>query len=219
MRWLSKFLALFMVTTVHAAYVINPVGRQIHGVKISATEDGAVTLTTASGQQMTFRKGQYRSAAADCPAALNKAEQLLQQGQGKQAVPLLKQVKREYRFLAWDQQAIRQLADYYLSSGQFAEAVDEFQSLENQEEPIVQRKLREALMKSGKMELVLSVLNEDIAFGSRDVAAQAYLLRGELKAENGNVEGAKRDWLKVVTFFKAQKEQAVKAEEKLGEMK
>ena len=50
------------------------------------------------------------------------------------------------------------------------------------------------------------------------VEAQAYLMRGELKAEMGDLEGARRDWLKVATFFKAQKKLAAQAEEKLGEM-
>ncbi|MDF7823223.1 hypothetical protein P4B35_04310 [Pontiellaceae bacterium B12227] len=217
MRWLSRFLILLLVASVDAAYVVNNAGRQINGTGISASEDGSVSLTTASGQTMTFRKGQYRSAAADRPPELSRAEKLLKEGHGKRAVPLLKQVKQECRFLAWDQQAIRLLADYYFSSGRFSEAVAEFQSLENQEEPAVQRTLREAMMQSGDLETVLLVLNEDIATGSREAAAQAYLMRGELKAEAGDLEGARRDWLKVITFFKAQKELAEQAEQKRSE--
>jgi tetratricopeptide (TPR) repeat protein len=198
---------------------VNNAGRQIKGSKISATEDGAVTLTTSSGQTMTFQKGQYRSAAADRPAALTKAEQLIENGQGELAVPLLNQVKAECRFLAWDQTAIQLLADYYYSSEQFSEAVAEFQTLEDQSDPEMQRKLREAMMQSGASESVLLVLNEDIANGTREAAAQAYLLRGELKASHGDAEGAYRDWLKVATFFKAQKELALEAEQKLDSHK
>ncbi|MDF7808407.1 hypothetical protein P4E94_13210 [Pontiellaceae bacterium B12219] len=219
MRWFSSFLILLAVASVDAAYVVNNAGRQINGTMISASEDGAVTLTTSSGQTMTFQKGQYRSAAADRPAALNKAEQLLESGQGQQAVPLLKQVKAECRFLAWDQTAIQLLADYYLSSGQYGEAVSEFQTLEDQSDPETQRKVREAMLKSGASDSVLLVLNQDIATGSREAAAQAYLLRGDLNASNGDLEGARRDWLKVATFFKAQKELALEAEQKLDNHK
>lgn len=217
MRWLSSLIIVLSLSSAQAAFVVNNAGRQIKGTKITATEDGAVTLTTASGQRMTFQKGQYRSATADCPKELSRAEQLLKQGQGEQAVPLLKQVKQECRYLAWDQTAIQLLADYYFSIGQFALALEEFQTLEEQSDPVVQRKLREAMMKSGSSDSVLLVLNEDIATGSREAAAQAYLMRGELKAANGDPEGARRDWLKVVTFFKAQKESVLKAEQQLGE--
>lgn len=215
MRWLSSFLIALFICSADAAFVVNNAGRQINGTKISASEDGSVSLTTASGQTMTFRKGQYRSATADRPKELARAEQLLKQGQGEQAVSLLKQVKQECRYLAWDQPAIQLLADYYYSSGQFAEAVKEFQALEDQTDAVLQRKLREAMMKCGKAESVLSVLNEDIATGSREAAAQAYLMRGELKAEAGDLKGARRDWLKVATFFKAQRELAAQAEQKL----
>lgn len=217
MRWLSSLIIALSLCSVEAAFVVNNAGRQIKGTKITATEDGAVTLTTASGQRMTFQKGQYRSARADRPGALSKAEQLLQSGQGEQAVPLLQQVKQECRYLAWDQTAIQLLADYYFSTGQFAPALKEFQTLEDQGDAIVQQKIREAMMKSGELDAVLAVLNEDIATGSREAAAQAYLMRGELKAVNGDPEGARRDWLKVVTFFKAQKELAQEAEKKLGD--
>ena len=217
MRWFSKWLVLFMASSVQAAYVVNNAGRQINGVAISATAAGAVTLTTASGQQMTFQKGQYRSAEADRPAALKEAEQLLKEGAEEQAVALLKQVKKECRYLAWDQPAIQLLADYYFSCGRFAEAATELQALEKKGDAAVQRKLREAMVKSGETESVRAVLNVDIASGSREAAAQAYLLRAELKAANGDVAGARRDWLKVATFFKAQKELAAQAAELLKE--
>ena len=210
------WMIFFIVSVVDAAYVVNNSGRQINGTKISATADGAVTLTTGSGQTMTFRKGQYRSAAADRPVALTRAEQLLQTGQSEQAVPFLKQVKKECRFLDWDQTAIQLLADHYIATDQFAEAVIEFQSLEDQSIPQNQRRLREAMLKSGASETILAVLNEDIAHGTREAAAQAYLMRGKLKAESGDLEGARQDWLKVATFFKAQRELALEAEQKLG---
>lgn len=219
MHRFSSLLIAFWVCSAEAAFVVNNAGRQINGSSISADADGSVTLTTASGQKMTFRKGQYRSATADRPAVLNKAELLLKDGQGEQAVPILKQVKQQCRYLAWDQTAIQLLADYFFSTGQFALALEEFQILEEQSDPVVQQKIREAMMKSGELNAVLAVLNEDIATGSREAAAQAYLMRGELKAVNGDPEGARRDWLKVASFFKAQKELALEAEQKLDSHK
>ncbi|MEA2067956.1 MAG: hypothetical protein U9P12_02035 [Verrucomicrobiota bacterium] len=215
MRWLNSLLVVSMVFSVEAAYVVTQSGRQINGTTISATEDGSVALTTASGQKMTFRKGQYRRAGADKPKALSEAENLLKEGRGGQAVPLLKKVQAEYRFLAWDQAATLLLANHYFETGQFPDAAVGFQALENSNDPAIQARYREALLKSGNVDAMLSVLENDIACGSREAAARAYLMRGDLKAANGEAEGARRDWLKVATFFKAQKELAAEAGERI----
>jgi predicted negative regulator of RcsB-dependent stress response len=216
MRWRNSLLFFLLVVSADAAYVVTLSGRQINGTEISATEDGSITLKTASGQSMTFREGQYRSAAADKPKELDQASRLLRDGKGEQAVPLLRKVKAGYRFLAWDQEAIRLLADYYFEREQYAEAAREFQALENFDDPVVQSRHREALLKSGNTDAVLPALEKDIAEGSREAAAEAYLMRGDLKAANGDSEGARRDWLKVATFFKAQNDLAEQAEQKLG---
>lgn len=214
MRWFNSLLLLGLVYSAEAAHVVTQSGRRIDGVKISATADGSVTLTTAGGQKMTFRKGQYRRAVADKPRELAQAEKLLKDGKGAQAVALLEKVKAGYRFLAWDQRAIGLLGNHYYDAGKFAEAAVEFQALENPD-ATVQGKCLDALIQSGEVVAVLAVLEKDIASGSREVAARAYLLRGDLKAADGDHEGARRDWLKVATFFKAQKESAKQAEEKL----
>ena len=219
MHWCSSLCALLFAASAHAAYVVTQSGRQINGTEISAAEDGSVTLKTASGQSMTFRAGQYRTAAADRPAALDAATRLIGNGEGEQAIPLLRKVQEDYRFLAWDQQAIRLLADYYFDTEEFAAAATAFQLLDDADDPVVQARLREAWFKSGDVEAVLPALEKDIAEGSREAAASAYLLRGNLRAANGDAGGARRDWLKVATFFKAQKESAQQAEQNLGENK
>lgn len=215
MRWIDSLLLLGLVYAAEAAHVVTSSGRRIDGAKISATAEGAVTLTTASGQKMTFRTGQYRRAVADKPRELAQAEKLLEDGKGGQAVALLEKVKAGYRFLEWDQRAISLLANHYYEEGRFAEAVAEFQALENLDDAEVQGKYRDALIQSGQAGAVMVLIEKEIASGSRVAAAQAYLLRGDLKAAGGDREGARRDWLKVATFFKAQKEAAKNAEGKL----
>lgn len=214
MRWLNSVLLFITICSADAAYVVTQSGRQINGSNISATADGSVTLTTATGQSMTFRKGQYKQAAADKPRELMQAEKLLKEGCGDQAVPLLKKVKAEYRFLAWDQTAALLLANYYFEAGRFPEAATAFQALEELDAP-AQTRCREALLKSGNMEAVLSMIGDDISSGSREAAARAYLMRGDLKAARGDRAGARRDWLKVATFFRAQKALAQEAEQRL----
>lgn len=215
MRWLISVVLISCTT--HAAYVVNNAGRQINGSEISASADGSITLKMANGQMMTFQKGQYKSAAAGRPKELDIAEKLIREDQGDKAVPFLKLAKKKCRYLKWDQKAIQLLADHYFESGQFKLAVDEFQLMENQGVPENRRRLREAMMLSGEKDSVLAMLNEDIGSGSREAAAQAYVMRGMHRFDHGDVEGARRDWMKVTTFFKTQKDEVQKAEELLKE--
>ncbi len=216
MHWRTSLVILMLTASANAAYVVTQSGRQINGVKISAGEEGAVTLTTATGQKLTFRKEQYRSAAADRPKQLEQAERLLQNEQGEQAVPLLKQVKSAYRFLEWDQTAILLLANYYYHAGQFLEAVVEFEALDQLTDLELQARHRDAVLKTGNRERICSMLETDISTGSREAAARAYLMRGDLKNADGDRAGARRDWLKVATFFNAQKESAKNAAERIS---
>ena len=215
MRWFVSLGFLFLALPVDAAFVEMPSGQKIKGTEISASADGDVTLVTATGQKMVFRKGRYRRAVADKPPGLARAEKLLAAGQTDEAVALLEKVKADFRFLSWDRQAIRLLADHYLEAGQFAEAAKEFQSLDN---PNAQEreKCRQALIGAGRADAVLPELEKEIASGSREAAARAYLMRGDLRAAGGDAEGARRDWLKVATFFKAQREAAKMAEARMS---
>jgi predicted negative regulator of RcsB-dependent stress response len=219
MRLCGSLCVLLIVASAHAAYVVTQSGRQINGTEIAASQDGSVTLKTASGQSLTFHAGQYRAAVADKPKELDEASRLIMDGQGVQAVQLLRKVQADYRFLAWDQHATRLLADFYFETEKFAAAAKELQRLDAADDPSVQAKLREAWFRSGNVDAVLPALERDIAEGSREAAATAYLLRGDLRAANGDVDGARCDWLKVATFFKAQNESAQEAEQKLGELK
>lgn len=216
MRWRSSLCLLFVAAAVQAAYVVNNAGRKISGPQISADAEGSVTLATASGQKLTFRKGQYRAAAADRPKELDEAAKLLKAGRGEQAVPLLKKVKADCRFLEWDQQAILLLANHFFETEQYALAAAEFQALETRT-PEVQARLRESMVQSGDTQAVLAELNEEIRTGDRAAAARAYLMRGELKAAQGDSSGARRDWLKVITFFKAENEAVLQAKMNLKE--
>ncbi len=217
MCWHNKVMLLAVSVALHveAAYVITQSGRKIEGRAISSEATGAVTLKMEGGQSMTFRKGQYREAVADKPEKLVVAETFLAEEKGEQAIELLQQVMREYRFLNWDQTAALLLGNYWYENGQFDEAVTAFNTLKPPLTSVVLHRRRLALLETGRLELVLPVLEKDIAEGSREAAANAYLMRGDLKANQGDVEGARRDWMKVSIFFKSQKDAAKQAEEKL----
>ena len=210
-------LVLTFCCSVQAAHIINNAGRKIDGVQISAEKDGSVTLITSSGQTMTFLAGQYRSASADRPKELDIAAALIEEGSGDKAVPFLLRAKKRCRFLAWDQQAIQMLADWYFDTGQFEKAAEQYLELDDQSVSQNRKRLRTALLEGGKTRQLLKLLNEDIRSGERDAAAQAYLMRGRLRVENGDQAGGRRDWQKVQLFFRAQKESVEEAERLLKE--
>lgn len=215
MRWGYSLLVVLLVCTAECATVVMNTGRRLVGPTLSATEDGTITIVTEEGETFTLRKEQYRSAKAERPDELERARKLIESGAGAEAVVLLENVKKRCRYLEWDQQAIFMLADYYSNEGLFIQASHEFRLLENQDDPAIQIKLREAMVKCGETDAVLTLLATDIGAESREVAAQAYLMRGDLRFVNGNQSGARRDWLKVVTYFKTEHELAQQAEEKL----
>jgi len=202
--------------SVEAAYVELNNRRKIQGVEISADAKGTVTLITATGQKMQFKKGQYRAAVADRPQEMEQISELLKKKKYAEAVALLKQVKTKYRNLGWDRKASYVLVSVLFTSGKYAEAAAEAAEYlaQSKDEKIAALRVQ-ALEKTGDIEKLMPALEKDIAEGSRDAAARAYLLRGDLKAKAGDFEGARLDWLKVATLFRAQKEAARQALEKL----
>ncbi|MCF7848516.1 MAG: hypothetical protein K9M45_06670 [Kiritimatiellales bacterium] len=202
----------------HAAYVELNNGRKIQGSRISVDASGTVKLTTATGQSMQFKQGQYKAAVADKPQAMDQALALAKDKKYAEAAALLKQIKTEYRLLGWDRKAAYALINILFADEKYAAAATEAEEyLKLGQDEKIGALYSQALLKSGDSTKLLPALNRDIAEGSREMAANAYLMRGDLKAAAGDKEGARLDWLKAATLFKAQKAAAQRAQEKLAE--
>jgi tetratricopeptide (TPR) repeat protein len=217
MHWRLKFfILLFTVFSAQAAYVVNNSGKKIRGSKIEITADGTVSLLGMSGQKMIFYRGKYRQAVADKPVEFKQAQKAIKNQKIEEAINLLKQVKLEYRFLFWDQKATELLAHIFYNQGNFKAAAAEFQCLEDlsRADEIFFRK---SLLKSGQFKRLSKILEDDLHSDLREKVAWAYLLRGDLKELKGDLNGARRDWLKVATFFRRQAELVKLANEKLGD--
>jgi hypothetical protein len=221
MQWRSKTPSMLLAAILfwpcagRAAHVVTGSGRQINGVRLTASEEGAVTLTTASGQRLTFQPGQYREAVVERPAELDKAESLLSAGDGEAAVELLETVKQEYRFLAWDLEAVGMLARHYFAQKEFSRAAAELSAVDGSTDPDLRRLFMLALMKAGEDVRLMKTLQQEIAEGSREQAAFAYLIRSEWRTAAGEDAAAKRDALKLARFFSEQEATARAAREAL----
>jgi tetratricopeptide (TPR) repeat protein len=194
-----------------APYIVNSAGQQVFGTAIQAQTDGTVLLTTPQGQTLAFAPGAYREAFADKPAAIDEAVALTQAGDLAEAADRLEGVKRNYAHLGWDRQAGRMLGRVYLLLEQFDEAAGEYEELftaqpelkENERERFY---YMQALAGAGRAKEAAAMVDEEIAKGTREAAARAQLVRGDLKMQSGQIEEALLDYLRTAILFRAQTE-------------
>lgn len=192
-----------------APFVVNSAGTQIDGVSIQSAADGTVLLTSAQGQTLTFRPGAYRQAVADKPKEMVQGENLVKSGDLAGAAIILRRVKEQYRFLSWDQCASLMLARVELAQKKFAVAAAEYEALFAAQPhfktvPAERANYMQALSGAGRIKEAAAMVNEDIASGSRESAARAQVVRGDMKAAGGQYEEALLDYLRTVLLFREQ---------------
>jgi outer membrane protein assembly factor BamD (BamD/ComL family) len=217
-QWIKKrirvhsraFAVLFFALVGQAApYVINSAGQRIDGSAIESATDGTVLLTTLNGQTLTFRSGTYRQAVADPPPELAQVAALAKQKQYDAAADLLGKIKTTYRFLGWDLRASQMLARVELARENFDAAVAEYEALfaaQPQLKTVAaeRAKYMQALLGAGRVAETAALVDEDIASGSREAAARAQIVRGDMKAKGGQLEEALIDYLRTAILFEDQ---------------
>jgi TolA-binding protein len=128
-------------------------------------------------------------------------------GQFDKVIPVLQQIIRDYKFLGWDGRAAPLLGKAQLEAGQAADALKTFDGVLSDnpsagESDGFKAQYWKALIANDKGSKVLPLLNKSIESGSRELAAQAQLMRGDLNAGNSRYEDALLDYLRTVTLFK-----------------
>ena len=216
--WLSRMIRVYLCSSVVLSlcgavraqpYVINSAGSKVVGSAIQSAPDGTILLTTLNGQTLTFRKGGYRQAFADKPQEMAQIDGLLKQKNLIAVAEILKQVKQNYPFLGWDQRASLMLARIYLPLKRFEGSVREYEAL-FAAQPKLMENLKErsnymqALLGCDRIDEVAKMVDEDIASGSREAAARAQVVRGDMKFASGQYEEALLDYLRTAILFKAQ---------------
>lgn len=217
---------IFGASIARGAYVETKQGR-IEGTDIRAKSNGEVILVTPRGTR-TFFKGQYIRAVADKPEAYDRALKMAATGKMDEAIPILKDIVSQYRYLEWDNQARKVLAKIYMEKGDGEAAVSIIEEIKANsptasEDSELQWAYREALLKAGKTTELEAQLDEAIQKGDRADAARAQVMRGDLKKAQGKLEPAALDYLRTVVLFKDVPEQqpaaTYKAAEVLEEMR
>lgn len=206
------FLCVAVAVSLRAApYVINSAGSKVTGKAIRSESDGTVVLTTLNGQELRFIPGSYRQAVADPPPEITDVKALVSRGDLSGAAERLRQVKTDYRYLGWDRRAGLMLARVELAQNRFEQALKEYEELfavqpKLKERPAERERYMQALLGAGRIEKVAGMIDEDIASGSREAAARAQIVRGDMKAADGHVEEALLDYLRTALLFEDQTE-------------
>ena len=207
--FIFAFLFFFAGLTQGEPFVINSAGSKVSGVSIQSAADGTILLTTLNGQTLTFSAESYQQAYADKPEEMAQVESFVQNGDLSEAVELLCDLKKRYRFLGWDHRAGLMLARIYLPLKRYADSVREYEELfivqpDWQENPRERANYMQALLGAQRIEEVAAMIDEDIASGSREAAARAQVVRGDMKAAAGQQEEALLDYLRTTILFRAQ---------------
>ena len=202
-------LALIAGVARAAPFVINSAGQQVNGTVIQSAMDGTVLLTTLNGQTLTFRPGTYRQTFADKPKEMFQVEAMAKDGDLAGAAAILQRVKEQYKFLGWDLRASQMLARVKLAQKRFDAAAAEYETLfaaqpQLKTIPAERAGYMQALLGAGRIKETAVLVDEDIASGSREAAARAQIVRGDMKAASGQYEEALLDYLRTSILFKEQ---------------
>lgn len=183
-------------------------GRRIPGTSVRADRQGNITLVTPTGL-LTFDIG--TTVVVDEPAAFPALRRQVEEGRYAEAIPGLRQVITEYRFLSWDHRARRYLARAQVGAGSHGEALATLDELfaaqpTSRNEPVVQDTYMRALRGAGDQERLLPLLDQMISKGGRQAAAVAQVMRGNIHLEQGDPRSALFDFMRTTLLFRSVRE-------------
>ena len=146
------------------------------------------------------------------PKEISQAASHMAKKQYGSAIPLLKKVQKDYKYLQWDAYAIRGLAECYFENNMEAEGIKMVKEAlksdggETLSINVVQRYWDE-LIKQKKYKELEDSIEKIVQTGARGVAAAALVKRGDMLRKKGQMKEAVVDgYLRTVVFFTTQKE-------------
>lgn len=185
-------------------------------------------VETFEGVTLAVPKTTVTRMAVDKPAGFDDAVKLVEARQYAQAVPGLDRIAADYRMLAWDVQAKKLLLRCYLGDNNTAKVMvtveEMLKTTPRSEMPAdLMASYWKALRASNRDDTLGTELQSAIAEGSAEMAAAAYLLRGDVNRDAARKSEALSDYLKVAQLFQQVKgtrpEALFKAAELLEDIK
>ena len=203
-------------TALAAPYVVLPNGTRVNGSAIRALADGSINLTMEMGVR-TFPKGSYQKAVADKPAEYDQAVAARNAKKYDDAVKLLEGVVARFRYLEWDVEASKLLAQILLEKGDAEAAVLAYDKLfllspEAKQNADVAWSHRRAMLQAKQYPALIRQLDAVAAAGNRADAARAQIMRGDIQISQNNVELAALDYLRTAILFQDIKDAVIQGE-------
>jgi TolA-binding protein len=208
-KYLAVLLvAVFAVPSLYAAPWVRVGNQKIPGLEIrSNSRDGTITMTLADGAgKQEFAKGNYVEAYADPPAELRKAQSLVLTGKHEEALPMLADIYRKYRFLTVDLYAAELMAKAEIALDKSKDTVARYEEIlgDNRRliaNPRVKWPYFSALIANGQFDKVEPSLGKMIQEGTREDAARAQMLRGDIQMVREKPKDAVLDYLRTSMFY------------------
>lgn len=140
------------------------------------------------------------------PKALDDAEQMMEAGNHKAAIPLLFKVAQKYAMLNWDVAARELLVVAYMQSGDNARAMSTYRDLVRKtaaDKLGADARLAywNLLISEGKLQEVAAELDNVIAQGTREAAAAATLTRANIFRAQNKTREALMVYLRTVLLY------------------
>ncbi len=155
--------------------------------------DKTYVVTVKRGQtemQTSCELADLESLDIPRPAALDKAIEAVQNGQGASAIPALSKIVNDYKMLVWDKTAARYLVQAYLAANNPQKAEEEAKKLLADDRDAAWKgdfapAYWQVLLKLGKLQPLENNLRRAAASGDRAASAEALCMRGDLILSQG----------------------------------
>ena len=197
-------------------YVIKADGTKVEGESISGDEKGVLTLMTGQGK-LTFNPGQYKEAANDKPADFDAAVAAANAKDYAKADEMFQRVIRQNINLAWDIQAAVRAINMHVqrndgpAAAKIADLILRLNKGGVAKSPDLQWVVWKAQVANKEFDKVELEAKKAIAEGSHELAARAYMARGDSLTAKSLHKEAVLDYLRVALLFDNQKDVAPEA--------
>lgn len=239
-RWATSMAALLVLASGAGAQqtAIQGFITQRDGTRIPSVGAGVIRWLPAreayqimaDNVRLEIPLRQVRDVRVAKPRQFDAAENAVRTRNYQPAIPVLEKIMIDYRRLEWDIPAARLLTQAYMGLGNPAEAAKKAEVAIAGNPRVWQdmefaRLYWDALSKSGQSGKLGRILQQGIELGSRETAAAAQVMRGNIDFDQGRFREALTDgYLRTLMMFKDVKQvrpealyKAVRAHEQLGE--
>lgn len=168
-----------------------------------------LTRSMKSGQSTTIELplAKVKSVEAPQPKNLVPAIKAVKAGKGAAAIPVLKDIVKDYAMLRWDEPAAQYLAEAQLQTGDAAGAVKTCEALIDVKPELsylgdLAPIYWQALLKTGKTGKLGALISKAISQGNPSVSAHALIMRGDMLMEKREALNALKDgYLRVIVLY------------------